>query len=117
MYFKKHQAPKLFEHSDINKYLIDLKPDKQPLYVPIYSLRLVKVKILKAYIKTNLINGFICYFKSSAGAPILFLKKPNNSLRLYVDYQGLNNLRVKKLVFFILDQSVIGVIRPCQVTH
>ena len=47
------------------------------------------------YIETNLKNGFIKPSKSPARAPILFDKKPDGSLRLCVDYQGLNNLTIK----------------------
>ncbi len=69
----------------------------------------MELEILKAYIKNNLASGFIRSFKSPAGAPILFDKKPNGSLRLYVDYQGLNNLIIKNwyllpLVEELLDQ-------------
>ncbi len=51
--------------------------------------------MLKAYIENNLASGFISPSKSPAGAPILFDKKPDGSLRLCVDYQGLNNLTIK----------------------
>ncbi len=34
-------------------------------------------------------------FKSPTRAPIIFDKKPNGSLRLCVNYQGLNNLTIK----------------------
>ena len=51
--------------------------------------------MLKTYIKTNLANGFIRPSKSPAGAPILFDKKPDGSLRLCVDYRGLNNITIK----------------------
>ena len=50
---------KLPEHTRINNHLIDLMDDKQSLYDPIYSLKLVKLETLKIYIKTNLANGFI----------------------------------------------------------
>ncbi len=50
---------------------------------------------MKVYIENNHANDFIRPSKSFAGAPILFDKKPNNSLRLCVDYQGLNNLTIK----------------------
>lgn len=36
--FLKKLAAELFEDSNINKHLIDLKPGKQPPYRPIYSL-------------------------------------------------------------------------------
>ena len=51
--------------------------------------------MFKAYIKTHLKTEFIRPHKSLAGIPILFDKKPNIGLRLYVDYRGLNNLTIK----------------------
>ena len=55
----------------------------------------MELETLKAYIETNLANEFIRPSKSPAGAPILFDQKSDGSLRLYVDYQGLNNLTIK----------------------
>lgn len=48
-------AIELSERSDINKDFINLEPDKQPFYDPIYYLKSVKLEILKAYIKINLV--------------------------------------------------------------
>lgn len=84
--FPKKSAIKLSKHFNINKYLIDLELGKQPLYGLIYNLRLVKLKILKNYLKTNLVNGFIRPSKSFAGAPMLFVQKPDGNLRLCIDY-------------------------------
>ena len=53
------------------------------------------METLKTYIETNLANGFIRLSKSPAGAPILFDRKPDGSLRLCVDYRGLNNITIK----------------------
>ena len=55
----------------------------------------MKLETLKTYIKTNMTNGFIWLFKSPVGAFILFNGKPNGSLRLCVNYQGLNNIIIK----------------------
>ena len=55
----------------------------------------MELEILKAYIENNLANSFIRPFKSPIGALILFDKKLDNSLRLCVNYQGLNNLIIK----------------------
>ena len=55
----------------------------------------MEVETLKTYIETHLKTGFIRPSKSPAGAPILFDKKPDGSLRLCVDYRGLNNLTIK----------------------
>ena len=93
--FSEKSANVLPERTGANEHAIKLEEGKQPPYRPIYSLGPVELKTLKTYIETNLANGFIRISKSPAGAPILFIRKPNNSLRLYVDYQGLNNLTIK----------------------
>ncbi len=88
-------AIELPEYIEINDYAIELVDDWQPPYGPIYSFGPVELETLKADIKNNLINGFIRPFKSPAGVPILFDKKPDGSLRLCIDYRGLNNLTIK----------------------
>ena len=93
--FFKESAAVLPEHTEINTHAIDLKEGKQPPYGPIYSLGPVELETLKAYIETNLANGFIRPLKSSAGTPILFDKKSDGSLRLCVNYRGLNNITIK----------------------
>ena len=78
-----------------NEHAIELEKGKQPPYGPIYSLGLVELQILKTYIRTNLSNSFIRASKSPAGAWILFVRKPDGSLRLCVNYQELNNLTIR----------------------
>ena len=77
---------KLLENIRINKHAIKLKKGKQPLFGPIYSLRLVKLETLKIYIKTNLANGFIWLFKFFAQAHIFFNRKLDRSFYFYYDY-------------------------------
>ncbi len=89
-------AAKLPEHTGINNHAIEVVDDRQPLYGPIYNLGPVDLETLKAYIENNLASGFIRPSKFPAGAPILFDKKPDGSLRLCMDYWGLNNLTIKK---------------------
>ena len=79
----------------MNEHAIELEEGKQPPFGPIYSLGPVELEILKTYIETNLANGFIWPSKSLAGAPILFDWKLDGSLRLCVDYRGLNNITIK----------------------
>ena len=93
--FSPDLASELPEHTGINDHAIELVEGQQPPYGPIYSLGPVELETLKAYIETNLANGFIRPSKSPAGAPILFDRKSNGSLRLCVDYRGLNNLTIK----------------------
>ncbi len=84
--FSPKLAVELSEHIGINDHTIELVDDRQPPYSTIYNLKAVELETLKAYIKNNMFSGFIRPFKSPAGAPILFYKKLNASLRLYVDY-------------------------------
>lgn len=86
----------------INKHAIKLIEVKQCLYEPLYALSLVKFKTLKIYIKTYLKTGFIWPSKYPAEALILFDKKPNGSLQLCVNNQGLNNFAIKNFYLFPL---------------
>ena len=93
--FSEKKALVLPEQTKLNEHAIKLEGDKQPPYMPIYSLGPVELETLKAYIKTHLKTGFIWPSKSWADTPILFNKKPDGSLCLCVDYQNLNNLMIK----------------------
>ena len=85
----------LLEYTGINDHIIKLEKSKQPSFSLIYNLEPVKIEILKIYVKINLANGFIWFFKSPARTPIFFNWKLNKDLCLYVDYWGLNNLTIK----------------------
>ena len=93
--FSPDLASELPEHTRINDHAIELVDGQQPPYGPIYSLGPVELETLKAYIETNLANGFIRPSKSLAGAPILFDRKSDGSLQLCINYRGLNNLTLK----------------------
>ena len=86
---------KLPKYIGINNCSIKLVDDQQPLYRPIYTLGPVELETLKAYIEINLVNGSFKLSESHADAPILFDRKLDCSLRLYIDYQGLYNLTIK----------------------
>lgn len=98
----------LLEHTGINNHLINLKESKQPSYRPIYSLELIELETLKTYIKDNPTNSFIRPSKSSARAPILFVKKVNGLLQLYVNYQGLNNIMIKNRYLLPLIDKLLN---------
>ena len=93
--FSEEKVLVLSKRTKLNEHAINLEDGKQPPYGPVYSLGLVKLETLKIYIETHLKTGFIWPFKSPAGAPILFDKKPDGSFRPCVDYWGLNNLTIK----------------------
>ena len=93
--FLEKSANILLERTRANEHAIKLEKGKHPLYEPNYSLGPVEFKTPKTYIETTLANGFIQASKLPAGAPILFVRKPNSSFCLCVNYRGLNNLTIK----------------------
>ena len=82
----------LFRSSD---HKIPLKEGKEPPFGPLYGMSREELSELKSYIKENLEKGFIRASSSPAGAPVLFVKKPDGTLRLCVDYRALNNQTIK----------------------
>ena len=95
-------AVKFSKHTKINDHTIVLVDDWQFPYSFIYSLGLMKLETLKAYIKNNLANSFIRLFKCPAGVSIFFNKKLDGSLRLCVDYRGLSNLIINNWYLLLL---------------
>lgn len=67
----------------------------QPPFGPLYSLSKPELETLRAWLQENLSKGFIRASSSPAGAPILFVKKKDGTLRLCVDYRGLNEGTIK----------------------
>ena len=111
-------AMELLENTGINEHAIKLQDGKQLPYGPIYSLGPVELEILKTYIKTHLKIGFIRPSKSPAGASILFDKKPDGSLRLCVDYRGLNNLTIKnRYPLPLIGEALDRLVRAKQFTQ
>ena len=55
----------------------------------------VELQELKAQIQELLDKGFIRPSTSPWGAPILFAKKKDETLRLCIDYQHLNRVTIK----------------------
>ena len=86
----------------INEHTIKLVDNKQPLYRPFYSLKLVKLKTLNIYIKTNPVNSFIYFLEFSTDTFIFFIWKLDGSVHFCVDYRGLNNLIIKILYLLFL---------------
>lgn len=93
--FSEEQASTLPAHRPGADHAIPLLEGAQPPFGPIYPLSQDELSVLSDYIKTNLENGFIRPSTSPAGAPILFVKKKDGSLRLCVDYRGLNKVTIK----------------------
>jgi len=73
---------------------IDLKLGKQQPSGKLYPLSPDKLELLKENLDEMLKSGKIRLCKSSASAPILFMKKANGKLPTVVDYGGLNAITI-----------------------
>ena len=100
-------ATKLPAHKSYD-HEIPLAENTMPPFGPIYSLSELELKTLKKYLEDNLKSGFIRPSTSPAGAPILFVKKKDGTLRLCVDYRGLNNITVKNRYALPLISELIN---------
>ncbi|XP_073226982.1 uncharacterized protein [Cicer arietinum] len=77
------------------EFSIDLVPNTHPISIPPYRMAPAKLKELREQLQDLLDKGFIRPSSSPWGAPVLFVKKKDGSMRLCVDYQQLNKVIVK----------------------
>jgi len=74
---------------------IDLEPASVPPHRPIYRMSEQELEEVKKQLDDLLSKGFIRPSVSPFGAPILFVKKKDGSLRMCVDYRALNKMTIK----------------------
>jgi len=94
---------------------INLEEGAQPPVGPIYSLSASEQEALKEFIEENLNTGFIRPTSSLHGAPVLFVKKKDGSLRLCVDFCGLNHISKKDRYLLPLISNLLDSPRKAQV--
>nr|GFA23104.1 hypothetical protein [Tanacetum cinerariifolium] len=75
---------------------IELIPGTQPISKASYHMAPIELKELKEQLQELLDLGFIRPSVSLWGAPILFVKRKDGSMRLCIDYRDLNRLRVEE---------------------
>ena len=91
--FRPSTAERLASHR-IFHHGIDIEPDQQPPWGPIYPVSEKQLQALRIHLDDMLVQGKISVSKSPAGASRLFVPKPDGRLRLAVDYQGLNKVTI-----------------------
>jgi len=84
------------EHTDADLG-IELVEGKLPPFGALYSMSEDELSIVKTYVDDMMKKGLIRPSTSPIGAPILFARKKDGSLRLCVDYRRLNDLTVKNV--------------------
>ncbi|GJZ16981.1 putative reverse transcriptase domain-containing protein [Tanacetum coccineum] len=73
---------------------IELIPGAEPISKAPYHMAPVELKVLKEKLQEMLENGFIRPSVSPWGAPVLFVKKKDGSMRLCIDYRELNRITI-----------------------
>ncbi|KAA0043118.1 ty3-gypsy retrotransposon protein [Cucumis melo var. makuwa] len=77
------------------EFAIELEPGTVPISKAPYRMAPAELKELKVQLQELLYKGFIRPSVSPWGAPVLFVKKKDGSMRLCIDYGELNKVTVK----------------------
>ncbi|KAH9778034.1 Endonuclease [Citrus sinensis] len=77
------------------EFTIELVPGTTPISKAPYRMAPIELKELKVQLQELLDKGFIRPSVSPWGAPVLFVKKKDGSMRLCIDYRQLNMVTVK----------------------
>ncbi|KAL0536706.1 hypothetical protein IC582_025666 [Cucumis melo] len=88
------EHPGLPPHREV-EFAIELEPGTVPISRALYRMAPAELKELKVQLQELLDKGFIRPSMSPWGAPVLFVKKKDGSMRLCIDYRELNKVTVK----------------------
>jgi hypothetical protein len=77
------------------EFSIDLMPATQPIHKAPYRMAPTELQELKEQLQELFDRGFIWPSVSPWGAPVLFVKKKDGSMRMCIDYRELNRVTVK----------------------
>ena len=76
-------------------FCIDVEPGTRPISIPLYRMAPAELKELKEQLQDLLSKGFIRPSISPCGAPVLFVKKKDGSMRMCIDYRQLNKVTIR----------------------
>nr|GFB70886.1 putative reverse transcriptase domain-containing protein [Tanacetum cinerariifolium] len=77
------------------EFNIELIPGSKPISKVPYRMASIELKELKDQLQELLERGFIRPSVSPWGAPVLFVKKKDGSMRLCIDYRELNKITIR----------------------
>ena len=77
------------------EFEIELAPGTEPIFIVPYRMAPTELKELKVQMEELLSKGFVKTSTSPWGAPVLFVKKKDGSLRLCIDYRQLNKVTIR----------------------
>ncbi|XP_057960665.1 uncharacterized protein LOC131152809 [Malania oleifera] len=77
------------------EFVIDLVPGTTPISKAPYRMAPAELKELKEQLQELLDKGFIWPSVSPWGAPVLFVRKKDGSMRLCIDYREINKVTIK----------------------
>ena len=104
--FSKTKAEVLASHWPYN-LKINLEEGAQPPVSPIYSLSASEQEALKEFIKENLNMDFIWPTSFPHGILVLFIKKKDGSLHLYVNFCSFNCISKKDRYLLLLISDLL----------
>nr|GFB02439.1 putative reverse transcriptase domain-containing protein [Tanacetum cinerariifolium]GFB05407.1 putative reverse transcriptase domain-containing protein [Tanacetum cinerariifolium] len=85
---------KVFQN-DLFKYILLTSQGSEPISKAPYRMDLIELKELKDQLRELLERGFIRPSVSAWGAPVLFVRKKDGSMRLCIDYRELNKITIR----------------------
>ncbi|CCO35134.1 Retrotransposable element Tf2 155 kDa protein type 1 [Rhizoctonia solani AG-1 IB] len=94
---------------------IELTPEAALFHGPIYGMTDAESRALKEHLDTEVATGKIRPSKSPAGAPVMFVKKADGSLRLVVDYRKLNEVTVKDVYPLPRQDDLMAKLRKAKI--
>jgi hypothetical protein len=89
------ELPQLQEVDRQVPRIAELIPGAKPPCRPIYRLSQPEMTELKKQLKELLAKGYIEPSTASFASPVLFVKKKDGSLRMVIDYRGINKACIK----------------------
>ncbi|KAL4282512.1 hypothetical protein GQ457_16G022250 [Hibiscus cannabinus] len=94
---------------------IDIQPGTNPVSITPYRMPPIELKELKKQLEELKNKGFIRPITSPWGAPVLFVKKKDGSMRLCIDYRQLNRVMIKNKYPFPRIEDLFDQLRDASV--